>query len=466
MSLTLITWLLLVAWLAVWAMFRPILGVALYLLTTFLCPPFWWWGQPVASMRWNFYSGVWLLICSLLSSLLRGQLYPFTGTFSERLIGWFVTGIFLNMTFVHFALAPVLDVSAEIYWEQAKFVLLFFLMVNAIQHERDLRALIWTFLLGAGYIGYEATINKRGRFKSARLEGIGMPNAYGSNDLACLLVTLLPLVAPLFMAGKKWERWAVVFIAPLIVNVILLCNSRGAFLGCIFCAVMFLATSPRKLQPKAWSVVFLGMLLTWMLLGDERIVNRFLTITRSAEQRDRSAASRLEYWQAGLRMIADFPLGAGGNGFHNIYGPKYIKEVNNEERQQRSVHNGFINTACDWGIQGFLLTMGMFGSSLGLFWITSRRCARAGLDYLGMLGIAFFSGTIGHMITSFFSDLLDNEWSYWMAACAVGYSRIARQALHKQQAQLEEQAVPVGAWDEAVMTAEDVGQQPTVSHVS
>ena len=146
-----------------------------------------------------------------------------------------------------------------------------------------------------------------------------------------------------------------------------------------------------------------------------------MTTFTDAEERDSSAASRLDYWQAGLRMLADYPLGAGGDGFHDVHGPKYIAQVSGVYFDSRSVHNGFINTACDWGIQGLLLSLAFLGGALALLWRTMRACNTRGDERGALLACGLFAGVVGFLVTSLFGDYLDNEWGYWVAACAVAH---------------------------------------------
>ena len=114
-------------------------------------------------------------------------------------------------------------------------------------------------------------------------------------------------------------------LAPLIVNVVLLCNSRGAFLAAIVSAVVFIAMSPGRIRSKAVKTVAVGAFGVFLLMGDVRIMDRFLTTFASEEERDSSAQSRLNFAGAGLAMIGDYPLGAGGNGFKKVHGIKYLR---------------------------------------------------------------------------------------------------------------------------------------------
>ena len=193
---------------------------------------------------------------------------------------------------------------------------------------------------------------------------------------------------------------------------------------------MFIVSAPAQFRRKALKVACLGGVVVWMLAGDPRILERFVTSFKSTEDLDNSAASRFEFWTAGLMMVADHPLGAGGDGFHDAYGAKYLSKVRGAESASRSVHNGFINEACDWGLQGFVLRITLLGTVLLLL----RRAGVTAMrndDWLGtMLACALIGGISGFMAQSVFGDFLDNEWGYWITACAIGHATVyARQGI-------------------------------------
>jgi len=424
MSLTLLIWLVLFAGLAFLAFKRPAYGVAVYMLTVFACPPFWWWGDPIETYRWNFYCGWILLAAVVISRMIGSQRLGQNDPPESRRLRWLAVFMVLNATLVHVALADSWAISSEVYTYLLKFTLLFFLIAASVKDKTDYRIVLWSLLLGAAYIGYEVTVNDRGHIQGTRLEGVGMPNASTANALASLMVTLLPLCGSFFLVGKRWEKVMCLIAAPFIVNVLLLCNSRGAFLASIATAVVFLAAAPPGVRRKALKVVALGAVAVWLLLGDERIVERFATTFADAEERDSSAAGRLEYWKAGLEMITDYPAGAGGDGFHDVHGPKYIARISGQTFEARSVHNGYINTACDWGLQGLLLKMAFMGTATLLLWRTARYCNATGDEFGALMSCGLLAGMIGFLITSLFGDYLDNEWAFWMPACAVAHARL------------------------------------------
>jgi hypothetical protein len=53
------------------------------------------------------------------------------------------------------------------------------------------------------------------------------------------------------------------------------------------------------------------------------------------------------FWRAGMQLLNDYPLGAGGGAFKLVYAPRYLAEVGSDE-EARSLHNGYLTTATDW----------------------------------------------------------------------------------------------------------------------
>lgn len=420
MSLMILAWLAFLVLLAVLAFVRPIWGVGMYMLTVFACPGFWWWGKAIGHYRWNFYAGCVLLVAVLLSTRPSDSWFPDTPTVKK--IKKFLAAIVINATLVHVLLADSMAISSGPYIELVKFSGLICIMVAAVKDKRDFHILCLMLIVGASYIGYESSINGRGNLRGNRLEGIGMPNAASANGLACLFVTLLPLLGALLLNAKKWAKLLPLVAAPLMVDVLLMCNSRGAFLASISSAIVFLVGCPAKTRKQAMKLVALGAVVVWLLLGDPEIINRFMSTFEDGE-RDRSAASRLDYWQAGFAMLADYPLGAGGDGFHDMHGSKYLRKVG-YYYESRSVHNGHINEMCDWGLQGYFLRISLIALAMWNAYLTSRRRTHVGDAPGALLGTAIIASFSGFLVCAMFGDYMDNEWGYWMVAISIAYAKV------------------------------------------
>jgi len=420
MSLTAGAWAFLAVLLALSSLSRPVWAVALYMLTFFAAPHLWWWGDDLPSVRYALLAGFVLLVAVLVQ---QGQQLP-GGRHRWSRVHTAGVLIAANATFVHFFLASVPSVSVDNYLELLKLCLLFFLMWAAIQDRSDLRIAVVAIALGAAYIGYEVTINERGDFSGSRLEGVGAPGADASNSLASLMLLTLPLIGSLWVDGGKRHKLTTLLAAPLVLNVLLLCNSRGAFLGLIGAGLSFVLVARGRTRKQAIKILALGGVLLYLLLGDPKILDRFMTTFSGSQERDRSAASRLQFWQAGLLMLSDYPLGDGGGSFKYVRGGQYLRRVMGSDAEERSLHNGYLTEATEWGAQGLLFRLIFLGGAVFLAYRTSNRCRREGRSTDALMGMCFLVAGAGYLIHCVFGAFIANEWGYWIVALLVRYGEL------------------------------------------
>jgi putative inorganic carbon (hco3(-)) transporter len=237
------------------------------------------------------------------------------------------------------------------------------------------------------------------------------------------MVTVIPVIGGMLLMGNKFDRVVAIISAPLAFNVVLLCNSRGALLSLLASAMVFPLMARGAARKKALIGLALGGLGALALLGDTRIIDRFMTVFVSGEERDYSAGSRLVFWKAGMNMIADHPLGGGGGAFKKIYGEKYLAGVGVDE--VRSVHNGYINEACEWGLQGLALRLTFFVSVFLLLIRAQRKRGLNGDKDANFFGACLAAGLTADLCSSVFGNYLDHEWGLWLAAMAVASARIS-----------------------------------------
>lgn len=421
MSVTAAAWVLLGTALVLLSFKRPVYAIAFYLMTFFAAPHLWWWGDELPALR---YAGIAGLV--LLGSVFLYQGQSGDGGHRFSAVHRIALAMAANATFVHFLLASTPSISFEGYVEFLKFILLFFLMWRAIQDRRDLRIVVMAIALGAAYIGFEVTYNERGYFNGSRLEGVGAPGAQSSNSLASLMLLVLPVIGTLFVHSRKHHKLTAVLAAPLALNVLLLCNSRGAFLGLIGAGVSFPLVARGPTRKKAIKWLALGGAVLFLLLGDPQIMERFTTTFAGSEERDRSAASRLEFWQAGLAMLADYPLGDGSGSFKYVRGGQYLSRIVGEDAEDRSLHNGYLTEATDWGAQGLVLRLFFLGLALTAAYRTSQQCRREGRLDDSLTGICILVAACGYLIHCMFGSFIENEWGIWIAALLVRYGEIYR----------------------------------------
>ena len=424
MSFTAAAWVTTAIGLTVLSLRRPSYAIALYMLTFFAAPHLWWWGDDVPELRYAVIAGLTLLGALV---LYLAQSPADAGHRFSRTHG-LALAMGVNATFVHFFLASAPNISVDNYIEFLKYILLFFLMWRAIDSRDDMRVVVMSIAVGAAYIGYEVTINERGDFNGSRLEGVGAPGADSSNSLASVMLLVLPVIGTLFINGKWRHKIIAIAAAPLALNVLVLCNSRGAFLGLIGAGVAFLVLSRGRTRKQAVKSLALGGIALYLLLGDPQILERFTTTFAGSEERDRSAASRLEFWQAGLLMLYDYPFGDGGGSFKYVHGGKYLSQVVGDDAEERSLHNGYLTEATEWGIQGLVLRLFFIGIALAAAVRTSNQCRREGRTEDALMGTCLVVALAGFLIACIFGNFLRNEWGYWIVALLVRYGELYRMA--------------------------------------
>jgi O-antigen ligase len=310
--------------------------------------------------------------------------------------------------------------------------------------------------LGMGYLGYEATINERGSFSSGRLEGIGAAGVTSSNQLSSLLITGLPIsIGLVFTSMSKWLKLVVLICGGLTFNVVLFCNSRGAFLGLIAGGVAFLLMASGPARKKAIGLVAGTAIVTFVLLGDPRIVERFLTIFTSEGQRDSSAQGRIVFWTAAREMLADYPFGSGGNSFSEGRGWRYMPGAQASGTDQdkagetRAIHNGYLTEAVDWGVQGLALAL-LFLGAIGWTLRRGRKLVLAARDPNAVMVFGCIAaGLVGWMVSSFFGDYINDEWGFWAGAIAYSYLRVWVFARAAEEVPRESAPAPVPAFSPA-----------------
>ena len=262
-------------------------------------------------------------------------------------------------------------------------------------------------IIGAAYWGWDALDARR---VQSRLEGIGSGDTANSNLLGAHLLTILPaIVIFILMKGKPmWMRVVALVSAPFVVNLLVLTNSRGSTLGLLVAGAAAFILVRRGLRTRV-ALIGAAAGLALFVLADEQFIARQQTITSPS---DSSAQSRLALWRGSLDMLVDYPLGAGGRGYHFL-SPRDVPELqDSNDGEGRSSHNTYIQVAADWGIQGLALFVAFIGYILVLLHRVRRE--RSTTDSIYFVSLAMQLGLIGTLVAAFFSNRFFGESIYWL----------------------------------------------------
>ena len=205
-----------------------------------------------------------------------------------------------------FSLYPA---DAWFYLERtSKIMLMNLLAIPLVQSRARMR---WLLLVIAGSLGFYGF--KGGVF--AILTGgnyivWGPPGSFveANNSIALALNMCLPLFWYLRKEEPRpWVRYALLTTCCLSAIAVLFSYSRGAVLGFASLVLIFCARSRRWYL--ALPVIGLAGVLLFAV-APEKWVGRMQSIETYEE--DRSAMSRLEAWQMGIKIANDRPLFGGG----------------------------------------------------------------------------------------------------------------------------------------------------------
>jgi O-antigen ligase len=160
---------------------------------------------------------------------------------------------------------------------------------------------------------------------------------------------LLPFLGVFFICGRWKTRIFLVCAAAIMVDVIVQCRSRGAFLAIIVGAGAALLFAPAGTRKKIYPLILLGALGAFALV-DIGFWDRMSKINSIAteEEEDKSSTGRLLAWRAALSMASDHPLGIGFNNFKVRVG-NYQPSIPGKD-----THNTYLRCLSELGVQGLL----------------------------------------------------------------------------------------------------------------
>lgn len=406
-----------IAWLLVYwggivlSFVNPVYGLVIYLFEYYLRPSLHWWGKGIPEWRFSLI----VALVALVTYVLNKSNLPEQPIRNNPALKWFLA-FGVNMLFLQaFAVNPEENIiSITLFW---KLIALYALIIAVLRTDWAFNAFIAMHVAGAGWWGWEAyTDPKR---SAGRLMNVGSSDTLNDNQAAGHLLTVLPFAIFLaFMIKDKRLRGIAIASTPLIVNTFVLCNSRGAIIGMIV-ALLFTLILAKKGHRRRMVLATAGVVLMFFVLADPQFIARQQSTLNY--QNETTAQNRITNWHAGIALLEDYPLGAGGYGFNHL-SPIYATQTANARETGRiSPHNTWILISSEWGIQGFIIFLAFIGSTFRML----HRIRRETTDEMAYYrSLAIQIGLIGTLAAGTFSDRLYGESIYWLCALAVVAYRI------------------------------------------
>lgn len=330
-----------------------------------------WFTFVVVTARFGFAEAG--IVVALVGLALRPQRLrlPVPFWWAMALVGWaFVTA--------PWAIEPAAAQATAI--DRLKVFVVFLVVINTLRTERYLRLYV-LFVLACFVVSpvRGALVNYVGGYTSfgRAIWNAGYAN---SNDLAAMSLLTLGLALSVladFRERKLW-RWSAALSAVGLVALILLTQSRGAFIGLI------LGLGPSALGLARRRPKLLVVLLVLGAMGASFVPGRVwtrlsgigqLTSTSTIAKADPegSAAQRWEIQKTAFRIFQDHPLAGIGLGCYPWANNLYARKLG-----LRDTHNTYLNLAAELGIPGLVLWLGLIASVFRHWWRAKAALRQAG----------------------------------------------------------------------------------------
>jgi len=321
-----------------------------------------------------------------------------------------------------------------------KIAVFVFLMKSLIEKPGQLQAMLWLLVLimawfaVSGLWGFTHGQAHELHYSLGQLERAQGVNsiAGGPNELAGLLVALLPYLIALFQVVKNFFLRVVMLATGVVsLTMITMSGSRSGFISLFIVGLFYVIRSRHKAV--SLLVVVTVAIATWNLMPTE-YQQRYLSVETYAQggQLDASNEFRLAIWNAGARMFLDHPLlGVGLGQFSTAYGKKYSGV---QHGAWANPHNLLLQVACETGLIGLFF----YGNFLWQIFKANgflRKFGSSKTDIVRAVATACSATLLGVVALSCVSHTMGRPYWYVVAGLVAANTTVA--ARIRQQSGVE-----------------------------
>lgn len=407
----------------------PKWGLYAYLLAFYAHPVGRWWGQSLPDLRWSFLAALATLAAVLFSKKKESWLSSKESKYYLVFFLYLLLQYFWVLNSAYHTIFVLLVV---------KYFILILLIQQCIKTKEDIVGFVICNALGAlyfGYLGYS--------YGGGRLEGVGGPGVESANGLGQHLSILLVASSYMLLIKLGKIKYLLLFAILIILNTIMLTESRGALLSLVLTGVVAIFFVPPSVKKVFFSLATLGAVAFGLLLGPQ-IIERFKTTQTNSfgEIQDKSAASRLVIIKAQYEIFKEKPLVGQGHRTTLILSPLYIPQeylskvkAGEQVLQRRASHNFLMGMLTDHGIIGItfycLISFSLLKSLLQV-----RRLikSKANVDNeLLLIQTGLCLGFVCYLIAGMFSNNKIFEIAVWLIALIPIVSKLTEQSMTREQ---------------------------------
>jgi O-antigen ligase len=263
-------------------------------------------------------------------------------------------------------------------------------------------------------------------------------NTFGnSNELAAITLLTASMVLALFYTERtRWVKMGLLALSSMMVLLIFLTQSRGALIAFGAVSIVLLLKQKNRLRSLVVAGVA-GMLVlavapdsVWNRLSGLRNVTN--TSNLGAVDTERSAESRYGIWRVAFPMIADHPVTGVGMGSYHLAHEAYASRMAGlplGSYGQRDVHSTYFNALAETGYPGFLLFLGMVGTTIWRAERVRRAAVRAAAAAASYELLCLELGIVGILLAGIFGTLTRLNFLYISLAVLAALTEYYRRAI-------------------------------------
>lgn len=257
------------------------------------------------------------------------------------------------------------------------------------------------------------------------------------NDLAALCLLQFSMAVALAATEPRgWVRWgarAGVVVLPLL---ILLTQSRGAFLALLAMIAVMIAARRGRRARLIVSILIVGAIVATVIPSSawqrfQRLTRATSTSNLSEVDGEGSAKNRYAVWKIAFRMIESRPLVGVGLGAYPQAHHDYTltaTDLAGGARGYRDTHSTYFNLAAELGIPGLLLFLGIVGTTL-MHAERARRAYSRQLPALTTQLLYLELGLFGFLVAGVFGSFAKLSFFYLHIALIWGCAEACREGM-------------------------------------
>jgi O-antigen ligase len=279
----------------------------------------------------------------------------------------------------------------------AMMIAMYFLALNVIRDERDLKAIVIIMCLVVLFISirsFRAYTGGGGFEESSRYAGPFETIGLGPNHLGAFIAHYSSVSLGLFLLDKnKWRKWLYLATVLFSLHPLFYSYSRGAYIAA-FGVLLFFGLIKKR------SLLILGfcIYLGWQTILPASVVDRISMTRGGSGELEWSAAARLEIWDYAMDLYKANPIFGVGFGGYSL-------SVVERTGRPRDSHSIYLKTLSEQGTVGFVLLLLVFCAAFYSGW---KLLKMARTPFQKGMGLGFLGCIVALMITNMFGD----RWSY------------------------------------------------------